>query len=185
MKNFELPDLIDSARQYASVQHAAIGQLYDGQPYTVHLAAVVDWVNAFKEELSPGDYALAAAGAWVHDLIEDCRVTYGDVMKAVHSAEVAEIAFVLATPKGRNRAERHCDAYYREIARNKVATFVKICDRLANAAHSLAQGADSRMLALYREEHAHFSKFLRPAFPEFEPLWNRLAMILDKALATP
>ena len=170
--------LPEKARHYALAQHGQIGQLYDGQPYATHLEAVARLARQHGHLLgSEADRQLALAGAYVHDIIEDCRVTYNDVSAAT-SAEVAEIAYLLATPKGRNRAERHRDAYYQEMAASEVATYVKICDRLANAAHSRATGGP--MLARYRQENAHFGRWLRPAWPGFAPLWAQLTALLDQ-----
>lgn len=165
--------LITKAREYAFEQHGAINQLYDGAPYSTHLHAVATQVATFGHLLdSHAQWDTATAAAYIHDVIEDCRVTYNDVDKVL-GQELAELAYVLATPKGRNRAERHCDAYYVEISQNKVATFVKICDRLANVAHSVSQTSSS-MLDRYRKEQAHFCKYLEPTWPEFAPLWSQL-----------
>jgi hypothetical protein len=173
--------LSDKAKIYSYAQHEATGQLYDGLPYTTHLNAVAGWASLFAFLLHPSQAEVALAGAYVHDLIEDCRVNYSDVMQALNNIEVAEVAYLLATPKGRTRAERHCDAYYREMANSEIATFIKICDRLANVEYSLAKGKDNHMLALYCDEHAHFSNFLRLAYPAFEPMWERLDAMLAEA----
>lgn len=178
------PELVTKSANYGLAQHRESGQQYDGQPYSVHLEAVADWTSAkqFHDLLTADERMLADAGAYVHDVIDDCRVTFNDVATAT-SQQVAEIAYLLATPKGRNRKERHCDAYYHEISGSKVATFVKICDRIANVSHSRQKGGS--MLALYQKEHAHFCKFLRPAWPEFDyPLgpWQVLEMLLDDDL---
>ena len=170
--------LTDHARTYATRQHAAIGQLYDGQPYATHLEAVAALARQYQHLLPPQQQPVAVAAAYTHDLIEDCRLTYNDV-KTELGAEVAEISYLLATPKGRSRAERHCDAYYQEMSTSEVATFVKLCDRLANVANSASQGASGRMLGLYQREHAHFGRFLRPAWPGLAPLWQ----VLDAQLA--
>lgn len=165
------------ARAYAQQQHKAIKQKYDGKlDYSHHLNGV-EWYAKWHADLLEQDmgdmdyYWLALAGAQVHDLLEDCPVSYNDVVKATN-VEIAELAFLLATPKGRTRAERHCDAYYQEISTSLVATFVKLCDRLANLQYSLDN--KSRMFYRYKEEHEHFQKLLRPAWPQLEPLWDAL-----------
>jgi (p)ppGpp synthase/HD superfamily hydrolase len=179
-----MSSIIKNAKDFAYEQHAAVNQRYDGGPYSNHLDAVVLWACYFDHLLSsPQEQAIASAAAYTHDVIEDCRVTYNDVAKATN-AEVAEITYLLATPKGRNRAERHCDAYYQEMANNKIATYVKICDRLANVEHSLKQGG-SRMLELYRKEYRHFAYFLRNRYPEFAPMWETLDGMLSTETTTP
>lgn len=159
-----------TAQEFACDHHAAINQQYDGHPYSFHLAMVSAYAEKYQHLLPEHMRALALDGAWVHDLIEDCRVTYNDVAKEL-GGNVAEVSYVLATPKGRNRAERHCAAYYQEIANSRVATFVKICDRLANVAHS-ATGGNKSMLARYKAEQPKFKAYLD--YYNFGPMWDEL-----------
>jgi (p)ppGpp synthase/HD superfamily hydrolase len=173
------------ARRFAINHHRAIGQMYGDKPYEAHL----DHVAMTTSKLALGaladryitqeEYTLAIAGAWVHDLIEDCRVTYNDVAKEL-GEEVAELSYVLATPKGRNRAERHCDAYYEEIAQSRLATLIKLADRISNVEASVynTTAKSGSMLERYRTEQAHFAKLLRPAWPELEPNWKYLDGLL-------
>lgn len=166
-------DLVRMAREYATACHAAANHTYDGKPYSFHLAMVADMVDRFHVLLPADQRELALAGAWVHDVIEDARQTYNDVVKATN-VEVAEVAYALTNEKGRTRDERANDRYYDGIRENPTACFVKICDRLANAAHAVDGG--SRMADVYRREYAHFwSKLWRP---EFAPMFDHLAELL-------
>jgi hypothetical protein len=56
----------------------------------------------------------------------------------------------------------------------EVATFVKICDRLANAGHSVA--TKSRMQDVYRRELAEFRAALYS--DRFAPMWAALEQLL-------
>ena len=118
-------------------------------------------------------YALSAC--WTHDVINDCRQTYYDVKK-ICGEDVAEITYALTNEKGRNRKERANGAYYTGIRQTPYATFVKLCDRLANVKYSKDNG--STMMDVYRKEQAYFklslyTEWLKPMFDE-----------LDKLLAT-
>ncbi|MDO7847588.1 hypothetical protein Q5H92_14555 [Hymenobacter sp. M29] len=103
--------------------------------------------------------------------MEDTGITYND-LKQTTNEEIAEVAYLLQTPKGRNRKERHCDAYYQEMATNREAVYVKVADRIANTQYSLDQG--SSMFTKYQQEYPHFQTFLRLAWPELEPMWQHL-----------
>lgn len=165
--------LVQAARDYAVRVHAATNHLYDGKPYAFHLGMVVDRAVEHLHLLDEADRPLALAGAWVHDTIEDARQSYHDVKQATNEA-VAEIAFALTNEKGRTRKERANDRYYRGIRDSDVATFVKICDRLANAGHSAA--TRSTMLAVYRKEQARFRAALYT--DRFAPMWAALEQLL-------
>jgi hypothetical protein len=88
---------------------------------------------------------------------------------------VAEVAFALTNEKGRTRKERANARYYEGIRASEVATFVKICDRLANAGHSVA--TNSKMREVYRREQADFRAALYS--DRFATMWDAL----DKLLA--
>lgn len=164
--------LIQAARDFAIKAHADTNHLYDGKPYQIHLERVVAFACSFGSILNEEDLITAVAGAWVHDTIEDTRVTYNDV-KAATSKEVAEIAFALTNEKGRTRKERANARYYEGIRANKVALYVKLCDRLANASYSFETG--SRMLEVYQKERQDFGSLFTS---EFTPMWERLDEIL-------
>ena len=79
----------------------------------------------------------------------------------------------MTNEKGRTREERANDKYYKGIRENEIATFVKLCDRLANATYLLNN--NQRMLDTYRNEMPHFcqtiyNKRFKPMFEELERL---------------
>lgn len=172
-------ELVRTARAYATACHADANHTYDDRPYSFHLEMVADMVLRFRDLLPEEHRALALAGAWVHDVIEDARQTYNDVANAT-TIEVAEIAYALTNEKGRTRAERANDRYYDGLRANPVAHFVKICDRLANATH--AASTASRMVEVYRREYAEFrAKLWRE---EFEAMFAHLEALLGVDSAT-
>ncbi|WAS90212.1 hypothetical protein [Nannocystis punicea] len=173
MSELLLHPLVQAAQSYATRAHAETNHLYDGRPYASHLSMVVDRAVEFLHLLDDADRPIALAGAWVHDSIEDARQTYNDVKKATSEA-VAEVAFALTNEKGRTRKERANERYYEGIRAHEVATFVKICDRLANAGHSAR--TQSRMLDVYRREQADFRAALYS--DRFAAMWDALEALL-------
>lgn len=94
------------------------------------------------------------ASAFLHDTIEDARMTYNDVVKFLKEFkgggfvlpegvrqhledQVPEIVYALTNEKGRNRGERANDLYYQGIRQTKFASFIKMCDRLANIQYTM------------------------------------------------
>ena len=90
---------------------------------------------------------------WLHDTIEDCRLTYNDI-KQVAGYEVAEIVYAVTNDKGKNRKERAGENYYKGIRETAWAKYVKLCDRLANVKYSA--DTNSRMIEVYRKENESF-----------------------------
>lgn len=138
---------------FAIEAHQKVNHLYDEKPYSVHLAMVAHYAYKYIDAIPEQCWANVLDAAWLHDTIEDCRLTYNDI-KSVAGYEVAEIVYALTNEKGKNRSERASDVYYKGIRETSWATYVKLCDRLANVKYSL--GANSRMYNVYRKEHEHF-----------------------------
>ena len=116
----------------------------------------------------------ALAACWVHDTLEDCRQTYNAVSGACGET-VAEIAYAVTNEKGKTRKERANDKYYEGIRATPFATYVKLCDRLANVRYS--KDFSSGMLDVYRNEYQDFHQKLwtaelQPMFDELEALFS-------------
>ena len=143
----------EKARLYAADKHSAANHNYDQYPYTFHLQMVVNAAQQFIHLIPEEARRNVLAGCWVHDVIEDARETYNDVKKALNE-DIAELAYALTNDKGRTRQERAGEKYYAGIRNTPYATFVKLCDRIANVTHSKNTG--SRMLDVYRKENSAF-----------------------------
>ena len=169
---------------FAIGAHANVGQMYDHDiPYSFHLLQTAMHGDKHKHLLATdAERLLSEKGCWGHDLLEDVgTISYNDLAK-VFGRELAEVSFLLQTPKGRNRKERHCPEYYIEISRNKIATFVKICDRLANVGYGLAKGSD--MVQMYKKEQNKFALYLASRYPEFKPMWVELETMFNTLVST-
>ena len=163
---------IKNAMEYAAECHIGTNHKYDNQSYTIHLKMVYDFGCKFAHLLHNEEIEPALAACWTHDTIEDTRQTYNDVKKRCGEA-VAEAVYAVTNEKGRTRAERANEKYYKGIRENEIATFVKLCDRLANATYSLNN--NQRMLDTYRNEMPHFCQTIYNE--RFKPMFDELQKI--------
>lgn len=142
---------------FAIQAHAKVNQEYDGLPYSTHLCMVFNQAMRFIEHIPKKDRDDVLNAVWLHDTIEDCRLTYNDIVK-ISNVEVAELVYALSNEKGRNRKERANGKYYKGIRETEFATFIKLCDRLANVTYSRV--TNSRMFEVYKNENQDFLKHL-------------------------
>ena len=165
---------IERIRQLAHELHRSVNQSYgEGLPYSYHLDMVVDNVREFghlvwaREE----DVLPLMFGGYFHDSIEDARLTYNDVMheaRMLMTEEQAlmgtEIVYALTNDKGRTRAERAGEKYYKGIRETTYAPFVKMCDRVANITFTCSNldSSNNRMKQVYKEEVPHFLEAIDP-----------------------
>jgi (p)ppGpp synthase/HD superfamily hydrolase len=88
-----------------------------------------------------------------HDLIEDTRVSYNEVVSNL-GVEAADIIYALTNEKGKTRSDRANDSYYNGIRNVKGGVFVKLCDRIANGQFS--KMTKSSMFNKYKSENPNF-----------------------------
>ena len=143
---------------YAIKSHVAVNQSYDDKPYSVHINAVAKVAIKFQHfiPLELKDEVIGAA--YCHDMIEDTFETYNDILKYTKSYLLSEIVFAVTNEKGRNRSERANDKYYKGIRKQQYASFIKLCDRIANVEYGKAYG--SSMFKKYQKEQTNFMKLV-------------------------
>ena len=152
--------------KFAYETHESTNHKYDDGPYSVHLTLALmfgqKYIEHIKGESFTEDYhkRVVLNAIACHDLIEDCRITYNDICHGVGKAE-AELVYAVTDQKGKNRQERHNAMYYSEMKKVHCATYVKLCDWLANIYYS--RQTKSRMLDCYREEFDKTSENLKTA----------------------
>lgn len=147
-------------KNFAIEAHSKTNHLYDGKPYSVHLEMVEMFALMYMPEtITHTSKEIIINACWLHDTIEDCRLNYNDVKK-VAGEEVADIVYALTNNKGKNRKERANADYYKGIVETPYATFVKLCDRMANVQYSLDN--KSKMFEVYKKENDHFLASLLP-----------------------
>ena len=165
---------IKTIRQQAHELHQSVNQTYgEGLPYGYHLDMVVQGVTDYGHLVcaSEDDVLPLIFGGYYHDSIEDARLTYNDVLRVARNLlteeqalMTTEIVYALTNDKGRTRAERAGEKYYKGIRETPYAPFVKLCDRLANITYSCA-GDDPnnvRMREVYKQEVPHFLASVNP-----------------------
>lgn len=169
-------DLIIKAREFAVKAHNDVNHWYGDVPYTTHLQAVVTVADKHLELLHSVERPVAISACWCHDTIADTRKTYKDVKRAT-SEEVAEIVrLVTEDVRGRDREERMPLSAYIEIGHNKLALFVKLCDRIANVSNSLVTG--HKMYITYLDEREKVVKGFTSYSAwsdQFAPMFKELA----------
>ena len=142
-------------------QHKDTNHMYDTYlPYEFHLRMVSnvaqEFIKAIPDFTNAGETSFRGSvllAAWGHDLIEDTRVSYNDVRMTL-GQDAADIIYAVTNEKGKTRKERANAAYYKGIRQTPGATFVKLCDRIANVQYSKMTG--SRMFEMYRKENSNF-----------------------------
>ncbi len=165
--------MLQKTIEYATDRHLQVNHEYDEKPYTFHLNMVYEVAQMFIHLVEESERENVYCGCWVHDIIEDARETYNDVLEHTN-ATVAELAYALTNEKGRTRSERANDKYYQGIRDTPNATFIKLCDRIANITYSKARG--SSMLEKYRKENPHFIGKLYQ--PELQDMVHHIETLL-------
>ena len=166
---FEQEAAIELIAKRAGEIHRNVNQLYGGYlPYEFHLRLTASYVTryAYLLTLQENELQTLYAAAYFHDTLEDARLTYHDLQKEFRQLNdkgcsilidsAAEIVYALTNEKGRNREERADERYYNGIRKTKYASFVKMCDRLANMRYSTLLGIRQRMADIYEQELPEF-----------------------------
>lgn len=158
---------------YATARHLAVNHKYGKEDYLFHLKMVCAVAERFIYLVDERERENVYCGCWVHDIIEDARETYNDVLQHTNKT-IAELAFALTNEKGRNRRERANEKYYKEMHEIPNAVFIKFCDRIANITHSKTQS--SKMFEQYKKENKNFIKQLYR--PELADMIHHLDQLL-------
>jgi (p)ppGpp synthase/HD superfamily hydrolase len=150
---------VDNAENFAITTHGNTNHYYDEYlPYEFHLRMVVKAAKDFIK-LIPKEYRDNVISAcWLHDSIEDARLTYNDVKFETNEHVAEMVRAVTNYGRGRDRNERMPDFVYDDILNTEFATFVKLSDRIANVQYSKMTG--SSMFKKYSKEQEHFKSKL-------------------------
>ena len=150
--------MIAIAKDFAINAHAKVSHYYDKRSYAFHLELASIIADSFQEVIEKfAKFTIVEQAVWLHDTIEDCRLTYND-LNAEFGAWVAEVVYLVADEKGRNRKERHNHKYYTGIASMEEAIVVKLCDNIANVLYSCY--TSSSMFKKYKSEYAEIKQYL-------------------------
>lgn len=121
--------MIIKAAQFANLAHQGQVRKYTGRPYITHPARVASRVC-----LIPYATEEVVAAGWLHDVLEDCSVTYADLHCDI-SPVVASLVKTLTNPsKGSKLPRAARKAMDREHLANVSpwAKVIKLIDRIDN-----------------------------------------------------
>lgn len=166
--------MIEKARQYAFEKHnkPSESQRYGNAPYSKHLEdvrAVADRHQAYLKEDEIEDVYCAI---YLHDTVEDTETT-PNLLKKLFNDRIAGIVLAVSNERGWDKKEILFKTLPK-IWQNRLATFVKLCDRIANTTNS-RQGMDEKsgtILHRYRLEYPVFRYALKSN--DFEKMWLEL-----------
>ena len=154
-----------AARSFAFVAHG--DQQYGDQPYIHHLDAVASVVASW------GFRGSILEAAYLHDVIEDTRVTRSEIA-SVFGKRVADMVWADTAEDG-TRDERMA-SIYAKAAKDGGAAVVKVADRIANIE---AAEPGSEHAARYLREDEAFTAALKPCVPDFA--WLRYVAAILRA----
>lgn len=113
--------LITKARKFATECHKGQVRKYTGEPYIVHpafVAAMVKQLYGSNEEIAAG---------WLHDTMEDCNVTYEEIV-AKFGQNVARMVAGMTNDSIGNRAERHRQNVEKFAYQPQSVKLIRLCD---------------------------------------------------------
>lgn len=119
------------------------GQRYGDEPYHTHLLDVYSVLVRFGVTDQ-----LTLAAAWLHDVVEDTKITEAMLRTMFIPNLVDIVMLVTCDPLLSTRKEKHRDLYPR-TRDNPQAVLVKLADRIANV---MAGGKRE----MYQREHGFF-----------------------------
>ncbi len=153
------------AMMFAMDKHSNQVRKYTGEPYIVHCAEVVGvlvpiLINA---GCSPDVIDRACAIAWLHDVMEDCGVTYEELVELFdhHIAESVRQLSDLDTTG--NREQRKHNTRTRMVFSNFIIQTIKCCDGWSNAIS--IRKHDANFYRVYRREYDALLAVMHKALP--------------------
>lgn len=145
---------------------------YGDQPYLKHLTDVTDILTAW------GCDAETVAAGWLHDVVEDTRLSAGIIFD-LFGPRVGWLVSAVSG-YGETRSARLAHIYYEIQHVTPEAAVVKLADRIANVE---AAPAGSKHLARYVREQDGFAEVVQPLVAAEQ--WDRLeAAFASKAASS-
>lgn len=148
-------ELVDFAYRYAKDAHEGQVRKYTGEPYITHPVAVAKIVSG-----QTNDYEMICA-ALLHDTIEDCGVTYQDLIEDGFSAGISDLVLELSdvsVPSDGNRAVRKdIDCEHLAGVSSRAQT-IKLADLIHNSESIIAH--DKKFAVFYIAEKKQLLRVL-------------------------
>jgi (p)ppGpp synthase/HD superfamily hydrolase len=172
--------LSERAKSYAFKKHDQPSdcQRYGSAPYSVHLEMVVDVIIRYKYLLPDDCHEDVISSGYLHDCVEDTDTTPKS-LKNMFNERVAEIVYRVSNERGWEKKEILFKTLPK-IWQCELATFVKMCDRIANGTNSKNGDSDKskRMYKRYLEEYPIFRYALKTE-GLYEEMWEELDTIFN------
>lgn len=133
------------------------------QPYDfVHPLETVDVALKYLGYIPADKTKNVLMACVLHDVLEDFAVHYADLADNF-GRDVADLVYDVTDELGKNRSERKTRTTPK-ILGNRLACFVKFCDRYANVQHGLMNDKKSKM-GMYRKEYSEFRETFFDSLP--------------------
>lgn len=134
------------------------------------------WNNASKD--NQNDMIIAG---YLHDIIEDTEVTYGQ-LRLYFNGNVVSIVESVTDEPGANRKERKSKTYAKTKA-NPLGTIVKIADRIANLERGIREKRVDKLSMYLQEANEFESHFLNDKTKyDFEVLMNNVLKVAKETV---
>ena len=168
MRNNELEEVA----VFAIEKHMASNCRYANGPYEGHLHQVHSFACKYMElllnclplsidsqnYLSATTQVIIRKAAYCHDLLEDCPISYKDLVREV-GVEVSEIVYAVTNELAKTRFEKALKTLPK-TAEIPFATYIKLCDRIANVQFS-AKSLESKDTSVNKIGRAMMDNYLK------------------------
>ena len=147
-------DIIEKAKNYAIMYHGP-DQRYGAQPFIHHLEQVAHIVNGY------GDDAITLA--WLHDIVEDTKISVDDLVRPFGNNMARWVAIVTdpSDVVGRSAKKAMSNKKFSMVEPvDHVALIVKAGDRLAN----MSSCYHDQMLNLFERYKREYPAFKEAAY---------------------
>lgn len=151
IKHDRSQDLIDAAWQFACTAHLGQYRKYTGKPYITHPIAVARIVASVTDDCN------AICAALLHDTVEDCEVTYEELLKQELgfgypiAALVMELTDVSKPEDGNRKYRKAMDREHTAQA-SPLGQTIKLADLIHNS--SCIMEHDKDFAVVYMKEKA-------------------------------
>lgn len=156
---------------------------YDGLNYYYHIDMVQNVLHKYGHIFkSHEDYKTTCYACKCHDLIEDAKQTYNNILDNSNK-DVADVVLAVTDVPAENRLMRHLLTMGKTVKDHR-AIILKLCDMHANASYS--KSVNSPMYLKYVEEYQYRKPIFKKALnwyhdklyhPTIASLWNELDII--------
>lgn len=147
---------------------------YDGQNYYVHIQMVVDMAVKYRYIFTNQiDAEITIGAAMCHDLMEDAKQTYNNIVDGCGgfmSLRVADVTLAVTDVPAENRLMKHLLTMGKTV-KDYRALILKMCDMGSNGAYSKRTG--SRMYKKYVAEYAYRKPIFQMALAWYKDELNQ------------